>query len=57
VVLQLHIPAWQSLGGWLLPTYTMHATEKYLQGLMGPAISEGSFKLTKTIYHLTCLVI
>ena len=31
----------------------MHATGKYLQGLMGPAISEGSFKSTKTIYHLT----
>ena len=27
----------------------MHATGKYLQGLMGPAISEGSFKSTKTI--------
>jgi len=24
-------------------------------GLMGPAISEGSFKSTKTINHLTCL--
>ena len=33
----------------------MHATEKYLQGLMGPAISEGSFKSTKTIHHLTRL--
>jgi len=32
-----------------------HATEKYLQGLMGPAISEGSFKSTKTMYHLTRL--
>ena len=32
-----------------------HATGKKLQGLMGPAISEGSFKSTKTIYHLTCL--
>ena len=31
-----------------------HATGKYLQGLMG---SEGSFKSTKTIYHLTCLAI
>ena len=33
----------------------MHATRKYFQGLMGPAISEGSFKSTKTIYHLTRL--
>jgi len=32
-----------------------HATRKYLQGLMGPAISKGSFKSTKTIYHLTRL--
>jgi len=32
-----------------------HATGKYLQGLMGAAISEGSFKSTKTIHHLTCL--
>jgi len=32
-----------------------HATGKYLQGLMGPAISEGSFKSTKTIYDLTRL--
>jgi len=32
-----------------------HATRKYLQGLMGPAISKGSFKSTKTIYYLTCL--
>ena len=29
--------------------------EKNLQGLMGPAISEGCFKSTKTIYHLTRL--
>ena len=27
----------------------MHATEKYLQGLIGPAISKGSFKSTKKI--------
>ena len=33
----------------------MHATGKYLQRLMGPAISDGSFKSTKTIYHLTRL--
>jgi len=33
----------------------MYATGKYLQRLMGPAISKGSFKSTKTIYHLTCL--
>jgi len=33
----------------------MHATGKHLQGLMGPAISKGSFKLLKTIYHLTRL--
>ena len=32
-----------------------HATAKYLQGLMGPAISEESFKSTKTIYQLTRL--
>ena len=32
-----------------------HATGKYLQGLMGPAISKGSFKYTKSIYLLTCL--
>ena len=32
-----------------------HVTGKYLQGLMGPAISKGSFKSTKTIYHLTRL--
>jgi len=32
-----------------------HATGKYLQGLMGPAISKGSLKSTKTIYHLTRL--
>ena len=25
----------------------MHATGKYLQGLMGPAISKGSFKINK----------
>ena len=31
-----------------------HATGKYSQGLMGPAISEGSFKSTKKIY-LSCL--
>ena len=30
-------------------------TGKYLQGLMGPAISKGSFKSAKTIYHLTRL--
>ena len=35
---------------------TTHATGKYLQGLMRPAISEGSFKSTKkTIHHLTRL--
>ena len=28
-----------------------HATGKHLQGLMGLAISEGSFKSTKTIYQ------
>ena len=33
----------------------MHATGKYLQGLMGLAISKGSFKSAKTIHHLTCL--
>ena len=33
----------------------MHATRKYFQGLMGPAISEGSFKSTKTIHHLIYL--
>ena len=33
----------------------MHATGKYSQGLMVPAISEGSFKSTKTIYHITSL--
>ena len=33
----------------------MHATGKYLQGFMGPAISEGSFKSTKTIHHLSRL--
>jgi len=32
-----------------------HATGKNLQGLMGPAISKGSFKSTKIIYHLTPL--
>jgi len=32
-----------------------HATGKYLQGLMGPVINQGSFKSTKTIYHLTRL--
>ena len=32
-----------------------HATGKYLQGLMGPAISEGSSKSTKTIHYLTRL--
>jgi len=32
-----------------------HATGKYLQGLMGPAINKGSFKLTKIIYHHTRL--
>ena len=32
-----------------------HVTEKYLQGLMEPAISEESFKSTKTMYHLTRL--
>jgi len=32
-------------------------TGKYLQGLMGPGISEESFKSTKTIYHLKCLAI
>ena len=34
----------------------MHATGKYSQGLMGQAISEGNSNSTKTIYHLTCLV-
>ena len=34
-----------------------HATGKYLQGLMGSAISKESFKLTKTIYQPTCLAI
>jgi len=30
-----------------------HATGKYLQGLVGPAISKESFKSTKkTVYHL-----
>jgi len=29
-----------------------HAFVKYLLELMGPAISKGSFKSTKTIYHL-----
>ena len=33
----------------------MHATGKYLQGLIRPAISERSFKSTKTIHHLTFL--
>ena len=33
----------------------MHATGKYLQELMGPEISKGGFKSTKTTYHLTCL--
>jgi len=33
----------------------MHATEKHLQGLMGPVIDEGRFKLIKTMYHLTHL--
>ena len=33
-----------------------HATGKYSQGLMGPAISEESFKSTKTIYYLTYFV-
>ena len=33
----------------------MHATGKYLQRLMGPAISKGSLKSTKTVYHLTHL--
>jgi len=33
-----------------------HAFKKCLLELMGPAISKGSFKSTKTIYHLTtCL--
>ena len=32
-----------------------YATGKYLLGLMGPAMSEGSFKSTKTMYHLTHL--
>ena len=31
----------------------MHTTGKYLQELMGPAISKGSFNSPKTIYHLT----
>jgi len=31
---------------------TMHATGKYLQGLMGPVISEESFKSTNTMHHL-----
>ena len=33
----------------------MHTTEKYLQGLMGLAISKGKFKSTKTIHQLTCV--
>jgi len=33
----------------------MHPSGKHLQGLMGPAISKGSFKSSKTIHHLTCL--
>ena len=33
----------------------MHAIGKYLQGLMGPAISERSLKPTQTIDHLTRL--
>ena len=33
----------------------MCATEKYLQGLMRPAISKGSFKSTKPIHHLNYL--
>ena len=33
----------------------MHSIGKYLQGLMGPAISKESFKSTKAIYHLTRL--
>jgi len=32
-----------------------HTTGQYLQGLMGPGISEGSFKLTKSINHITRL--
>jgi len=35
----------------------MHATGKYLQRLMGPEISKGSFKSPKTIYvssYLPC---
>ena len=35
----------------------MHVTGKYLQGLMRPVISEGSFKSTKPVYYLTCLAI
>ena len=35
----------------------MHATGKYLQGLMRLAISKISFKSIKTIYYLTCLSI
>jgi len=34
---------------------TTHATGKYLQGLMGPAISEGSFKSTKKKLYTTLL--
>ena len=34
-----------------------HATGKYLQGIMGPAISQGSFKSTKAIYHLSRLAV
>ena len=33
----------------------MHGTQNYLPGLLGPAIGEGSFNSTKTIYHLTRL--
>ena len=33
----------------------MHATEKHLEGLTGPAISKGNIKSTKTMYHLTHL--
>jgi len=32
-----------------------HDTGKYLQGLMGPAISKGNFKTAKTMYHFTFL--
>jgi len=35
----------------------MYAIENYLKGLMGPAISEGSFKPTKIVHHHIYLAI